>query len=299
MNKNIKYITISNTDGTGTTSDFNINFNNSIVTNQMSGTSKIKKYLKPLSLSLDLNYFNISEALKNNKFTIESIGSTTVGSPHIITIEDGSYNGASLGDTLLSLLNAKAITWTGGNAILWTGTGFNGQGITFKYVTTAPSGTPGLKINCRYNDGTNQYDTRKIFGMITDAPSIPYTTKTKISDIPIDLIQYNTLYLRSNVAKSFYKMNGGILCNTDILLILEVTSNLGGTLVWSNDNNEYEQEILENFSNMNFRITDKAGDLVPFSSLSEMNFTFKIETEEIPLTVENRQKGNIDNLGFN
>ena len=299
MNKNIKYITISNTDGTGTTSDFTINFNNTNVTNQMSGTSKIKKYLKPLSLSLDLNYFNISEAFKNNKFSIESIGASTVNSPHVITIEDGSYNGASLGDALLSLLNAKAITWTAGNAIVWTGTGFNGQGLTFKYVTVAPSGTPSLKINCKYNDGVTQYDTRKIFGMITDTVSIPYNTKTKTSDVPIDLIQYNTLYLRSNVAKSFYKMNGGILSNTDILLILEVTSNLGGTLVWSNDNNEYEQEILENFSNMNFRITDKTGDLVPFSSLSELNFTFKIETEEIPLTVENRQKGNFDNLGFN
>lgn len=295
---NKKLVTISNSDDpNGQPGNFNINFNNDTVTNESGSFTKFKKYIKPISLSIDLTYFNISEALANNKFTISSTGITGVA---VITLDDGAYNGVTLGEALLAKLNAAAITWTTGNVIVWTGTTFNGNGtITFKYVTNAPAGTPAIKINNFYNSGTKQYNTKKIFGFKTDNVDILYATKTKVSDEPIDLVIYNSFYIRSNIAKSFYKVNNSRLSNTDILMIVDVGSNIGGTLLWSNANDDYYQEILDNWGNMSFRITDKDNNQVAFGVNSEVIFTFGIETEIVAPTIEQKQKGNMDYLSFN
>lgn len=295
---NKKLVTISNSDDpNGQPGNFNINFNNDTVTNESGSFTKFKKYIKPISLSIDLTYFNISEALANNKFTISSTGITGVT---VITLDDGAYNGVTLGEALLAKLNAANITWTGGNVIVWTGTTFNGNGtITFKYVTNAPAGTPAIKINNFYNSGTKQYNTKKIFGFKTDNVDILYATKTKVSDEPIDLVIYNSFYIRSNIAKSFYKVNNSRLSNTDILMIVDVGSNIGGTLLWSNANDDYYQEILDNWGNMSFRITDKDNNQVAFGVNSEVIFTFGIETEIVAPTIEQKQKGNMDYLSFN
>ena len=295
---NKKLVTISNSDDpNGQPGNFNINFNNDTVTNESGSFTKIKKYIKPISLSIDLTYFNISESLANNKFTISSTGITGIS---VITLDDGAYNGVTLGEALLAKLNAAAITWTGGNVIVWTGTAFNGNGtLTFKYVTAAPSGTPAIKINNFYNSGTKQYNTKKIFGFKTNNVDILHTTKTKVSDEPIDLVIYNSFYIRSNIAKSFYKVNNSKLSNTDILMIVDVGSNIGGTLLWSNANDDYYQEILDNWGNMSFRITDKDNNSIAFGVNSEVIFTFGIETEIIAPTIEQKQKGNMDYLAFN
>ena len=295
---NKKLVTISNSDDpNGQPGNFNINFNNDTVTNESGSFTKIKKYIKPISLSIDLTYFNISEALANNKFTISSTGITGIS---VITLDDGAYNGVTLGEALLAKLNAAAITWTAGNVILWTGTAFNGNGtITFKYATAAPAAAPAIKINNFYNSGTKQYNTKKIFGFKTNLVDILHSTKTKVSDEPIDLVIYNSFYIRSNIAKSFYKVNNSKLSNTDILMIVDVGSNIGGTLLWSNANDDYYQEILDNWGNMSFRITDKDNNQVAFGVNSEVIFTFGIETEIIAPTIEQKQKGNMDYLSFN
>lgn len=295
---NKKLVTISNSDDLGgQPGNFNIIFNNDTVTNESGSYTKIKKYIKPISLSIDLTYFNISEALANNKFTISS---TSITGITVITLDDGAYNGVTLGEALLAKLNAAAITWTTGNVIVWTGTGFNGNGtLTFKYVTNAPSGTPVIKINNAYNSGSKLYNTKKIFGFKTDNVDIPYATKTKVSDEPIDLVIYNSFYIRSNIAKSFYKVSNSKLSNTDILMIVDVGSNIGGTLLWSNSNDDYYQEIIDNWGNMNFRITDKNNNQIEFGTNAEVIFTFGIETEVVSPTVEQKQKGNMDYLAFN
>lgn len=294
-----KFITISNSDSVGgNPGNFNINFNNDNVTNESSSLTKLKKYIKPISLSIDLSYFNISDNLKNNIFSISSTSLT----PNVnkITLDDGFYNGSSLGDALLAKLNGANITWTGGNAIVWTGTTFNANGtLTFKYITNAPAGSPTLTINNRYSDMGITYDTRKIFGFSTDTATITHASKTRSSDVPIDLVIYNTFYVRSNIAKSFFKINNGRLSNTDILLIVDVGSNIGGTLLWQNTNNDYYQEVIDNWGNFNLRITDKDNNIIPFSVNAEVNFTFAIETEILNPTVEQKQKGNMDYLGFN
>lgn len=130
---------------------------------------------------------NISEVLANNKFTISSASITGVT---VITLDEGLYDSRTLGEALIAKLNAAAISWTSGSAIVWTGTGFdrNINRIIFKYVTNAPSGTPIIKINNVYTSGSKTYNTKKIFGFKSDIVDIPYATKTTVSDKPTDFV---------------------------------------------------------------------------------------------------------------
>jgi hypothetical protein len=291
-----KFITISNTDVGGSASNFYINLNNNTVTNEVSGFNYIKKYIRPISLSVDLSYFNISSALGNNAFKVEGVALTPNSTT--ITLDDGSYNGITLGEQILLKLNAAAISWTGGSPLVWTGTAFDGIGITFKQVTAKPGATSNANALIKFVFKYNSTDSKKILGFITDTADLVYTVGVLKSPVACDLVIYNSLYIRSNIAKSFYKMNNNILSNTNILMIVNIGSEIGGTQLWESGNDEYYQEIIDNWSNLQFIITDKNGNIIPFNDNSEFIFTFCIETEKVEQTIEQKVKSQIDYIGF-
>jgi hypothetical protein len=305
--KNLYFISNSDSNS-GSMNNFNIIMNNSISTEQGSSINNLKKYFKPINLSIDLSYFNISSTFKNNLITVSS--PAIVGSPITVTIPNGNYNGSTLGQVVLELLNKANIQWTGGNVIVWTGTDFQvGGNFTFAYETAKPSSVtvPNASISINFIN-TGGFNSKKTFGSQDDFLVIPYTTdgtnatSTASTTGLMDLIPINTLFIRSNIAKSFYQMVGSNgnrkLEYTDILFTINIGGNIGGTLIVEFEDDDFYQEIKPNFSNLEFRITDKFNNLVEFLDGSEFNMVFSIETENIVLTSENINKNNIDNLKY-
>ena len=308
LSKQKSFFAISNSDGTGTPSNFTINFNNNNVTNQQGASiENLKRYIRPISMSIDLSYFNVSNSLKNNKISIQSNGINS--SPVIVTIPDGSYNGITLQTAVISVLNSASITWTSGSAIDFTGTAYNAGGtFTFGYSTAKPAGTSNANASIKVNFVVGDVDSRKIFGSVDAFLDISYASNGSGTIISrsttigvIDLVPINSLYIRSNIAKSFYKMANGVLSSTDILFIIDIGSNIGGTQLqdFPNDNHYYQEINSSNLSNLNIRITDKDNKLVEFLSTAEVNFVFAIENELIQPNLEQVNKNNIDNLRYN
>jgi hypothetical protein len=306
-----KLFFISNSDSSSTKmNNFSIIMNNSITTEQGSSISNLKKYFNPINLSIDLAYFNISSSFKNNQFAVQSVGiNNNVAS--VLTIPNGNYNGATLQTAVLSVLNNANLTWNAGNVISWVGTVFNVNGnFTFGYSTAKPAGvsTQDASIKITFNSVGN-FNSKKIFGSIDDFISIAYgvgNSGSIVSSVSttgiMDLIPINALFIRSNIAKSFYKMvgtdNNKRLEYSDILLVLQIGSNIGGTLIEEFGDDDYYQEIKPNYSILEFRITDKDNNLIEFLDGSEFNMTFAIEEEAIILNSENINKNNIDKLQY-
>jgi hypothetical protein len=308
LSKQKSFFAISNTDGTGTPSNFTINFNNNNVTNQQGANiQNLKRYIRPISMSIDLSYYNVSTALKNNKISIQSNGINS--SPVVVTIPDGSYNGISLQTAVILALNNASITWTSGSAIDFTGTTFNGGStFTFGYSTAKPAGITTQNALIKVNFVVGDVDSRKVFGNVEASLDITYASNASGTIISrattngvMDLVPINSLFVRSNIAKSFYKMANGVLSSTDILFIIDIGSNIGGTQLqdFPNDNLYYQEINSANLSNLNIRITDKENKLVEFLPTAEVNFVFAIENELIQPNLEQINKNNIDNLRYN
>lgn len=305
--KKFFFISNSNASNGGGMNNFNINLNNAIATESGSSIDNIKKYLNPISLSIDLNYFNVSLTLKNDRISVQSNGINN--SPVVVDIPDGSYSGTTLADALITALNNANITWTGGSVISWAGTAFNTNGtMTFGYSTAKPMGTTNINAAIKINFITaGGFDSKKIFGSVGDALDIPYGTgasgtiisRTTTAGI-MDLVPINSLFIRSNISKSFYTFNSNnVMGYSDVLFVVNIGSNIGGTQLVEFSDDDYYQEINSNFSNLNFRITDKNNNPIQFLDGSEFNFIFAIETEVIKTNLENTNKNNIDNLRYN
>ena len=106
------FITISNSDAVGATTNnpvnannFTIQFNNTNFTNIQANAGDgtiVKMY--PQSCVLDLNYFNISAVFQNNKF---SVTGANLAAPVLVVIPDGIYNIVNFVSTLAALLNGQ------------------------------------------------------------------------------------------------------------------------------------------------------------------------------------------------
>lgn len=171
--------------------NFVVNFLNPNVTNVSSASDATKTTLHPISMSIDVVYYNVSENFRNNRFRVRSKagnllrhegGTVTENGTNptnpatydpktfpVIIIPDGIYKtGAEFGAAVLGALNLKAIFWVGGQQLLWTNTGYDviTQSMRFRLATAAPAGTPELFIEAIYTDPDTGivYDSSRTLG---------------------------------------------------------------------------------------------------------------------------------------
>jgi hypothetical protein len=332
------FIGVSDSDGDsfGTADhnpgNFTVNFLNPNITSVVSATEATKTVLHPISFSIDLIYNNVSAAFRNNRFRVRSKagnlltqnavvenGSNPANAPAqydpktfpTVVIPDGIYKtGEEFGATLLAALNAAAISWTGGNQIVWTNTAYDAttKSIRFRYATASPAGTPELFIDSVYQDPTNgiAYDSSRVLGTIgavvgpngfavyTDGAFIlPYaTTQGAGAGVAtpafVDLQTVDVIQLRCpEVAKRYFRKQGNNavagrnpLSLTSILFEMPLQSfSIGEGFMWIPADDRYSQEISSDFSTMTFQLTTKTGQIIPFTNNAEMNFQWFVERE--------------------
>jgi hypothetical protein len=311
--------------------NFTVQFLNPNITNVSSANEATKTVLHPISMSVDVLYNNVSAAFRNNRFRVRSKagnlltqnavvenGSNPANAPAqydpktfpTVVIPDGLYKtGAELGAALLTALNAAAISWTGGNQIVWTNTAYDAttQSIRFRYATASPAGTPELFIDSVYQDTTTgiSYDSSRVLGttgaivgpngfaVYTDGAFIlPYaTTQGAGAGVTtpafVDLQTVDVIQLRCpQVAKRYFRKQGNNpvagrnpLSFVPILFELPLDTALGGTFFWMPQDDRYSQEISSDFSTMTLQLTTKTGQIIPFNNNAEMNFQFYVERE--------------------
>lgn len=305
-----------------------ISFNNPGITNIQSSSDSTITRLNPISFTIDLYYNNVSEALRNNRFHVMSnvytnglgvlsqgaVREGTNGFVPSVKLNDGIYKtGEDLGAEVLRALNAAAISWHGGNQIVWTGTSYNAATKSMKFrIATAAPGPPNtaelktayeLVIYADVDANGVLYDASRILGLNnTRALLLPYdaaqATAGVLSPSYVDLQTIQVLQLRSNIAKRFFKKQGDSsnpgqrpLSLTNILFEIPTEpASLGGTLTWFALDNRYEQEIVSNFDEMSIRLTDKDGNTVPFLYSAEWNFNFSVSRDVITPSNEDRIK---------
>lgn len=331
------FIGVSDSDGDsfGTAEhnpgNFTVQFLNPNLTNISSSSDATKTVLHPISMSIDVLYNNVSELFRNNRFRVRSKAGnlltqnavvengTNPSNPPaqyqpksfpVVIIPDGVYKtGADLGTAILTALNTAAISWTGGNQIVWTGTAYDAgsQSIRFHYATAAPAGTPELFIDSVYQDPNTDvaYDSSRVLGttgaivgpngfaVYTDGAFIlPYATTQGagvgvLTPAFVDLQTVDVIQLRCpEVAKRYFRKQGtnpvagrNPLSFVPILFELPLDTALGGTFFWMPQDDRYSQEISSDFSTMTLSLTTKNGLVIPWNNNAEMNFQFYVERE--------------------
>lgn len=330
------FIGVSDSDGDsyGTAShnpgSFSVQFLNPNLTNVSSPSDATKTHLHPISLSIDVLYNNVSSSFRNNRFRVRSKAGNQLtqngvvengtnptnaatynqNSFPVVIIPDSVYKtGAELGAAVAASLNIAAISWTGGNQIVWTNTIYDAQtqSIRFRYATAAPAGTPELFIDSVYQDPNTgiYYDSSRVLGTtgavagpngfatyLDGAFSLPYAT-TQGAGVGVttpsfvDLQTVDVIQIRCpEVAKRYYRKQGSNpvagrnpLSFVPILFEMPFDTPLGGTFYWMPQDDRYSQEINSNFDTMSFQITTKTGLVIPFNNNAEMNFQFYVERE--------------------
>jgi len=233
-----QFVCIKNTDATPSLAQsFSINFSNSAFTNIQSSHEQTKTYLTPQFFCVDWFFNNVSEALKNNHFTIAQAAGTP-GNHYqsaVYLIPDDVYDGVSLAYALAheivtpappgppvvtygGILNSVPLnggtagTWVSGNTNLnWIATfdAISGR-LNLEYVTADPVPpalltTTNLTLNFAPTYNTISYNCNRIFGNIGSAAT-PYQATIGQSQIIyfgslVDLAPYQAIRLHSNIAK--------------------------------------------------------------------------------------------------
>jgi hypothetical protein len=318
------FISVSNSDSNdfGTAShnpaQINITFNNSGITSVSSYTDQIITTMTPISMSIDLNYYNVAEAFRNNKFRIAtttgnllSVGGTNENAAPIeITLTEGIYrSGAEMAAEILNRLTALNVTWVGGNVMQWTNTSYSAQtnSMTLAYPTAAPAGTPVIVLRTKFTSNNVIYDSSRIWGSTgavvnniyeDGAFLLPYANRVAGLPLPsqIDLRTINVIRIHSNIAKRFFAKRGNgtnptrALSLTDTLFEIPVDVNLGDGLVWQPCDNRYGQTIASNFDELRLTLTDKNDNVIRFVNNAEINFIFSVERDIPTQTNEERIK---------
>lgn len=341
------FIGVSDSDGNsfGTAShnpgSFTVEFLNPNLTNISSATESTKTTLHPISMSIDMLYNNVSENFRNNKFRVRSKAGnllskggvaedlTDPNDPNnyvlstapVVTIPDAIYrSGSEFGAAVLAALNSAAISWVGGNQIVWTNTAFDAttNSIRFRYATAAPAGTPELYIEATFTDAVSgvKYDSSRVLGttgatvgvpgfeaFVDGAFILPYATTQGAgagvtTPAYVDLQTVDIIQLRiPEVAKRYFRKQGSNivpgrnpLSFVPIIFEIVVDAGVGSTLYWSPADDRWSQEIASDFSTMTFSLTDKFGQVIPFINNAEMNFQFYVERHIVIVSNEERIK---------
>jgi len=294
--KSKQFFSISSTDASNYSdaddsfniNQMNFNFNNTNLTNIQTSHGQ-RCVFNPVNVSIDWDYINISEALKNNRFTVIRNGNTTIP----FTIPDDSYNGINLCTTIQAMLNNLVSGVPGFNnvagsmafivqydavsnriAIMYTSQAVPIQIQTYPIIN-------GVQYNMTRILGTRRgssislnqtVNAQAINGVLTNPVYFPFSIDMKIADV---------IRIHSNCAKRFFELKGGRLSQNSVLFELVVPNiSNGSTLIWENYNSDiFSQEIYSNFDNLTIEIRSKDGRLVPFKANCQFNMTFTIERE--------------------
>lgn len=278
LEKTTKYFfSFNNEDGeTGSTpSNFNILMNNPSFTNIHSYGKNTSVSLTPLSVIMDLKFFNVSETLSNNKI---KVASTMIANSEItIIIPDGYYSIFTIASTLQTLLEAQArYIGTPTTSMGWAVDVQNAVNLRIRFTGAYGGTTASTKLTFKHG----VYDAKALLGFSNDFYDIAYVSRATgiTGELAMDLIPYDTLRLCSNVAKRFWVKRNNVLIQSDVLLEIPIIDyNLGATVRWEAVDDLYKQDILEDFGNISFSIKDDDDNIIPFDSTAKINILFSIE----------------------
>jgi hypothetical protein len=307
-----QFFSISSSDATNYTAaddSFNINhmnfdFNNTTLTNIQTSHGQ-KCTFNPVNVSIDWDYINISESLKNNRFTVIRNANTTIP----FTIPDDSYNAINLCSTIQSLLNSNTTGVSGSTG----GAGSMAFIVQYDAVSNRISimytaNAVPIVIETYPLISQIRYDMTRIFGTrINNSKSQTQTAVATASNgvlvnpvyfpFSIDLKVADVIRIHSNVAKRFFELKNKRLTQNSVLFEIVVPNiSNGSTLVFENLNSDnYKQEIYSNFDNLTIDIKTKDGTPVPFKANCQFNMTFTVEREIEDVKPEDRLK-NLQNF---
>lgn len=258
-----------------TPSNFNILMNNPSFTNIQSYGRNTAVSLTPLSVVMDLKFFNVSETLSNNKILITS--TMVANSPITITIPDGYYSTFTLASTLQAQLEANArYIGTPTTSMGWAVDIQNAVNLRIRFNNAYVGASAITKITFLHS----VYDAKSLMGFSADSSDIAYATRAVgiTGDLAMDMIPYDTLRICSNVAKRFWVKRNNVLIQSDILLEIPLIDyNLGSTIKWEATDDLYEQDILDDFGNISFSIKDDDDNIIGFDATAKINIQFSIK----------------------
>lgn len=296
--KSKQFFSISSTDASNYTdandsfniNQMNFNFNNTSLTNIQTSHGQ-KCIFNPVNVSIDWDYINISEALKNNKFQVLKGNPTT--NTYTYTIPDDSYNALNLCSTIQALLNDVTDGVPGANATAGSMnfiTQYDAISNRISIMYTAQAVAITLETYPIVND--NQYNMTRILGTSKYASkskmqtvNAPYSngviTKPIYFPFGVDFKVADVIRIHSNCAKRFFELKDKRLSQNSVLFELVVPNITNGTtFIWENYNSDiYSQEMYSNFDNLTIELRSKDGKLIPFKSNCQFNLTFIIERE--------------------
>jgi hypothetical protein len=293
--KSKQFFSISSTDASNYTdandsfniNQMNFNFNNTSLTNIQTSHGQ-KCIFNPVNVSIDWDYINISEALKNNKFQVLRPATT-----YTYTIPDDSYNALNLCSTIQALLNdaidgVPGLNTTPGSMNFIAQYDAVSNRISIMYTAQPVS----IQIETYPNINATQYNMSRILGTSKYASRSKAQTasvnqangvllKPVYFPFGVDFKVADVIRIHSNCAKRFFELKSGRLSQNSVLFELVVPNIANGTtLIWENYNSDiYSQEMYSNFDNLTIEIRSKDGKLVPFQSNCQFNMTFSIERE--------------------
>ena len=296
--KSKQFFSISSADASNYTdandsfniNQMNFNFNNTSLTNIQTSHGQ-KCIFNPVNVSIDWDYVNISEALKNNKFQVLRGGNPVTFLTY--TIPDDSYNALNLCSTIQALLNnvtngVPGLNTTPGSMAFIAQYDALSNRISIMYTAQPVDITletfPNIN-NVQYNMtrilGTSKYASTKIQTAVAQVTSNGALIKPVYFPFGVDFKVADVIRIHSNCAKRFFELKNGRLSQNSVLFELVVPNITNGTtLIWENYNSDiYSQEMYSNFDNLTIEIRSKDGKLVPFQSNCQFNMTFSIERE--------------------
>jgi hypothetical protein len=291
------------------------NFNNSTLTNIQTSHGQ-KCIFTPISLTLDWDYKNISESLRNNRIYFNFTTATYTSKSFVIP--DGSYTPFSLCELLnnaatgLNKTNANGGIRSDADASLAWLAEFNPilQKILIRYsvnvaftvaIDTFFDDANGIKYNSTRWMGTTLSSSKTVSQtaqqVVVNGAFDPAPSPSVYPPNVVDFRTIDTLRVHSNVAKRFFEIKGGRLSSNDVLFELTApNTTVGTTLVWENNAPElYEQEIFSNFDNMVIELKDRNGTRIDFFNECNFNMTFSI-VREVEVADPKERLKNLQNL---
>lgn len=277
------FFSFSNSDGIPgfkNASNFQVLSNNNILTNaQSTGNKPTNLLFNPIICTIDLKYFNVSEALANNKIRVSS--TMFAGSPIIITIASGYYSVITLAAALQAALITNVLYIGTPNTLAgWLVDVQNGTQIRIRFTAAYAGTSASTKLEFA---GFNGSDSRSVFGFSGNSVDIAYADRATgaTGTLAADMLPYDTLRICSkNLAKRFYIMRNGFLSNSDVLFEIPITSyEIGSTVLFETSDNQLEQEINPDFSIFDIMVKDKEGNIIEFDSTAQFHINFSLTRE--------------------
>jgi hypothetical protein len=310
--KTKQFYSINNAVATNTTNiqRMEYNFNNSTLTNIQTSSGQ-KCIFTPISVTLDWDYKNISESLKNNRLSFDF--STANYTDTVFKIADNSYTPLSLCEYLNDALNET--TANGGvrsdadGSLSWLAE-FDPirNKILIRYTANV---VVSVSIETYFKVGAVQYNATRWMGTTVGNSKTPTQTGQQVAangaftnpltniypPNTVDFRTIDTIRIHSNIAKRFFEISGGKLSGNNVLFeLVAPASTVGSTLVWENMTPDlYSQEVHSNYDNLTLELKDRNGNLIDFFDQCNFNMTFSIE-REIEMPDPRERLKNLQNL---